>query len=85
MSAFLYLLVSLAFVGILYLLADAQCHLSMSERDYGDWVALPDEAKVGAPAKHCEGGIASEHSGRADTLNNATGQALTHGERSPTA
>jgi hypothetical protein len=44
-SAFLYLLASLAFVGILYLLADAQCHLSMSERDYGDWVALPDEAK----------------------------------------
>jgi hypothetical protein len=45
MAAFLYLLASLAFVGILTLLADAQCHLSMSERDYGDWVALPDEAK----------------------------------------
>jgi hypothetical protein len=34
----LYLLVSLAFVGILYLLADAQCHLSMSERDCGDFL-----------------------------------------------
>jgi hypothetical protein len=45
MSAFLYLLASLAFVSILTLLADAQCHLSMRERDYGDWVALPDEAK----------------------------------------
>jgi hypothetical protein len=38
MPAFLYLLASLAFVGILYLLADAQCHLSMSERDYGDFL-----------------------------------------------
>jgi hypothetical protein len=34
----LYLLASLAFVGILYLLADAQCHLRMSERDYGDFL-----------------------------------------------
>jgi hypothetical protein len=38
MSAFLYLLASLVFVGILYLLADAQCHLRMSERDYGDFL-----------------------------------------------
>jgi hypothetical protein len=67
--------------AFLTLLADAQCHLSMSERDYGDWVALPDEAKVGAPAKHCEGGIASEHSGRADTLNNATGLVAHHDKR----
>jgi hypothetical protein len=41
-----YAIASLAFVGILYLLADAQCQLRMgSERDYRDWVALPDEAK----------------------------------------
>jgi hypothetical protein len=75
MPAFLYLLASLAFVGILYLLADAQCQLRMgSERDYGDIVNLPDEARIGPPAKHSEGGIASEHNGRPEL----TGDGRTH-------
>ena len=79
MAAFLYLLVSLAFVGILYLLADAQCHLRMSERDYGDWVALPDEAKAAARSKLVgRGDLPNERRLHAD---NATGLVAHHDKR----
>jgi hypothetical protein len=79
MSAFLYLLVSLAFVGILYLLADAQCHLRMSERDYGDWVALLDEAKAAARSKLVgRGDLPNE---RRLHANNATGLVAHHDKR----
>jgi hypothetical protein len=78
MPAFLYLLASLAFVGILYLLADAQCHLSMSDRDYGDWVALPDEAKAAARSKLVgRGDLPNERRLHAD---NAQGTTLAHSE-----
>jgi hypothetical protein len=56
MAAFLYLLAWLALAGILTLLADAQCHLRMSERDYGDWVALPDEARAAGSNLYRAGG-----------------------------
>jgi hypothetical protein len=79
MSAFLYLLASLAFVGILYLLADAQCHLSMSERDYGDWVNLPIEAKAAARSKLVGRGGSRTDGG--STLNNATGLVAHHDRR----
>jgi hypothetical protein len=72
MPAFLYLLASLAVVGILTLLADAQCHLRMSERDYGDWVALPDEARA---AVRKSGGGSSEQGGQRPS---AQGTSLTH-------
>jgi hypothetical protein len=78
MAAFLYLLASLAFVGILYLLADAQCHLSMSERDYGDIVNLPIEAKAAARSKLVgRGDLPNERRLHAD---NAQGTTLAHSE-----
>jgi hypothetical protein len=79
MSAFLYLLASLAFVSILYLLADAQCHLRMSARDYGDWVNLPDEAKAAARSKLVgRGDLPNE---RRLHANNATGLVAHHDKR----
>jgi hypothetical protein len=77
MAAFLYLLASLAFVGILYLLADAQCQLRMgSERDYRDWVNLPDEAKAAARSKLVgRGDLPNERRLHAD---NATGLVAHH-------
>jgi hypothetical protein len=75
----LYIAASLAFVGILYLLADAQCHLSMSDRDYGDWVALPDEAKAAARSKLVgRGDLPNERRLHAD---NATGLVAHHDKR----